>query len=64
MSKNVEVYTVFKDTDKEFIGTKKEISKHFNINYSNLCKYLKKFNIDEVINKMINSNKNKKNYYF
>ena len=46
-----EVYTVFKDTDDEFTGTLKEISEHFDINYSTLFTRLQKnhYNLEKVI---------------
>lgn len=39
---NIKIYTVFKGTDREFVGNKKEISDHFNISYDSLNGRIKK----------------------
>lgn len=59
MSK-IKIYTVFKGTDREFTGTKKEISEHFNVNYSTLMNRINKqnMNLEEAIDyKNIKTNK-------
>ena len=59
-------YHIFKNTNNEFIGNKKDIANYFNINYNNLLYSIKKYkiknkkdNIDEtdlekIINNLIN----------
>lgn len=51
MSKDI-TYTVFKGTDYEFTGTKKEIAKQFCINYSTLISRINRsnFSLEEAIN--------------
>ena len=46
------IYTVFKNTDKEFTGNLKEICQYFNVNYNKLNKIIKKYNmtLEEAIN--------------
>ena len=56
----IKVYTVFKGTDKEFTGTKKEIAEYFNINYYTLINRINKqnMNLEEAIDyKNIKTNK-------
>lgn len=69
--KNKIIYTVFKDTDREFSGNKKEIAEHFNIKYKTLQYRIKNFNltIEKAIDfkkydktmKFKNNNKNNNN---
>lgn len=55
------IITVFKNTEKEFSGNCKEISKHFDISYSTLReKIYKGFDIEESLLFLINNNNNKK----
>ena len=49
-----EKYTAFKNTDREFNGTLKQISKHFNVDYNTLIRKYKKLNIP--IEEIIDSN--------
>ena len=57
---NVKIYTIFKNTDEEFTGTRKEIAKHFNIPYNTLKNRINKMNLS--IEEAINYNKNYKKY--
>ena len=50
MPKNIKIYTIFKNTDREFTGTIEEISEHFSINKNTLNYRLKKVNtLEEAI---------------
>lgn len=53
----VEIYTVFKGTDREFTGNKKEIANHFNISYSVLKNRTNgmKLSLEEAIDYKINN---------
>lgn len=66
MSIKAKIYTLFRSTDRKFIGNKREIAKHFEINYTafktllNLG-YTKKEAIDIHLEKIRSTNLTYKN---
>lgn len=53
MSKKCKIYTIFKNTDQEFKGNLKQISKYFNINITTL-KYRLNKNLNYLSEKFDN----------
>lgn len=55
--KPYKIFTVFEGTNKEFTGTKADISKHFMINYKTFIRKIKNgYSLEEIINTSRNKN--------
>ena len=61
----IKIYTVFKGTDREFTGNRKEISEHFNIKLKRIEKriYEKHMTLEEAINYNSSKENNKCKIY-